>query len=262
MNNQPIGILDSGIGGLSIWKEITLKLPDESTIYLADSANCPYGDRVEGDIYNLSQRLVRFLLERQVKLVVIACNTITVSCLDKLRLDFPQIPIIGTVPVVKTASEKTKNKKIGILSTLRTSKSAYQKRLIETFAPECEVVNVGTDKLVPHIENSTEDGNLNKILKEELQSFLNKNVDVIALGCSHFPLIKGKIQEILGPDILLLDSGAAIARQVERVLMNNNALSGEKNTDHAFYTTGNLEQFKSMIKRIAGAKSLIERIEL
>src|SRR5581483_2839144 len=126
MNVRPIGIIDSGIGGLSIWNAIIRELPQESTTYLADSKNCPYGGRPIQEIHELATRLVRFLLGEQIKLLVIGCNSITVTCLDQLRIEFPQIPIVGTVPVVKTAAEVSKNKKIGILSTNATAKSFYQ----------------------------------------------------------------------------------------------------------------------------------------
>ena len=136
MSSDSIGVIDSGLGGLSIWRQIVKKLPKESTIYLADSKNCPYGSNSSEEIYQLSKKLVTFLVQKKVKLIVLACNTITVSCLDKLRKEFPKTPIIGTVPVIKTASEITKNNKIGVLSTARTARSKYQKKLIKTFAGE------------------------------------------------------------------------------------------------------------------------------
>lgn len=233
MNNRSIGILDSGIGGITIWKEVAKELPKESTIYIADSKNVPYGVKTPKEIHKLARKLVHFLLKRDVKLIVIACNTITVSCLDKLRREFPQVPIVGTVPVVKTASEKTRNKKIGILSTVGTAKSAYQKKLIEKFAKDLKVLNIGTDKLVPLIEKG-EDVDL--VLPKVLKPF--KEVDVLALGCTHFPLVKNKIQKILGSNVLILDSGPAIARQVRRVLIHNDILSNSKRAKHYFYTTG------------------------
>ncbi|MDO8686886.1 MAG: glutamate racemase [Candidatus Berkelbacteria bacterium] len=251
MNNQPIGVLDSGIGGLSILKEIIKKFPHESTIYLADSLNCPYGNRSEKEIYNLSRRLVEFLVDQKVKIIIIACNTITVTCLDRLRKDFPNLPIIGTVPVIKTAVSVTKNKKIGILSTIATSKSDYQKNLINKFAGDCEVLNLGTDKLVPLVEKGDlESGELKDVLKSELWPFLKAGIDVLVLGCSHFPFLEEKMQEILGSKVLLLDSGAAIARQVERVLTANKTLSKKKSSSHIFYTTGEEKHFRLAVNKL------------
>lgn len=255
MNNQPIGILDSGVGGLSIWKEIVRELPNESTIYLADSLNCPYGEKSEKEIYGLGKRLVDFLLKNKVKLIVLACNTITVFCIDRLRINFPDIPIVGTVPAVKTAVETTRNKKIGILSTESTARSYYQKNLIEKFANNCLVVSKGASELVPYIEKGDiKSKRVKKILREALKEFLVKDVDAIALGCSHFPFLKDKIEEIMGDKVKILDSGKAIARQVKKVLTNNNALSLSDSPSYAFYTTGDARKFNRVSKRLLGRK--------
>src|SRR3990167_1647863 len=259
-SRYPIGILDSGIGGLSIWREIVKKLPQESTIYLADSLNCPYGSKSSREVYKLSKKLVEFLLKKKVKLIVIACNTITVTCLDKLRKDFPKTPIIGTVPVVKTASQRSKTGKIGIFSTNQTARSSYQKDLIRKFAGGASVLNIGTDKLVPLIEKGAaqralpgggESGfEISKILKEESRPFLDFKIDTLALGCSHFPFLKRQMQKILGKKVLILDSGGAIARQVERVLEKNNGLSVYNSPEHILLTTGDLKKFNRLSKKI------------
>jgi UDP-N-acetylmuramoylalanine--D-glutamate ligase len=247
MNNNPIGVIDSGVGGLTIWRKIIAALPMESTIYLADSKNVPYGNKTQEQIYEFAKQMLRFLIERNVKAVVLACNTITVSCLAKLREDFPQIPIIGTVPVVKTAVEKTKNKKIGILSTEYTAQSDYQRKLIGSFADGCEVINLGTNQLVPLIEKGEVQGErINKALNEELKKFKEKNVDVIALGCSHFPFLTEEIQKIMGDEVLILESGEAIARQTKRVLEKINSLALENNPYHLFYATGNSDEFSKV----------------
>lgn len=247
MNNQPIGVLDSGVGGLSIWREIVKLLPHESTVYIADSKNCPYGTKTPEEIYLLARRLVLFLTQKEAKLIVLACNTITVNCLDKLRRDFPQISIVGTVPVIKTAVELTANKKIGVLSTIVTANSQYQKELIQKFAAGCHVLNLGTDKLVPFVERGELQGEaLQKTVEEVLLPFQEAGVDTIALGCSHYPFLEPVMQQIVGQKVHILDSGAAIARQVKRVL----ELKHETNTitaSHTLYTTGDKTQFASFI---------------
>lgn len=248
--NKPIGVLDSGVGGLSVWSEIVKELPKESTVYIADSRNVPYGTKTAEEIHRLSRKLVQFLLKKDVKLIVVACNTITVTSLSKLRKEFPQIPIVGTVPVVKTAAEKTKKRKIGILSTVRTAESRYQKDLIEKFAKDLEVLNIGTDKLVPLIEKGDHVKMIQIILQQELKPFVDARIDVLALGCTHFPLIKAKIQKILGPKILILDSGPAIARQVKRVLEQNKILAANSLVRHYFYTTGDEKLYNKKAKRV------------
>lgn len=240
MHNNPIGILDSGVGGLTVWKEIQAHLPHESTVYIGDSAKCPYGSKKPDQIYELASKLVTFLVQKKVKLIVVACNTITVTCLDRLRRDFPEIPIAGTVPVIKTAAQRSKNKKIGILSTTTTAKSEYQKQLIKQFAGDCEVVNIGTDELVPLVEQqvTSDKKQVDRVLRRVLEPFQKAEIDVFALGCTHFPFVKSSIQEILGSEVLILDSGAAIARQVERVLIANEALTKKKTPEYRFFTTG------------------------
>ncbi len=255
MNDQPIGILDSGVGGLSVWREIVKLLPNESTIYLADSLNCPYGTKKEEEIYKLAKGLISFLLEKKAKLIVVACNTITVTCLDKLRIDFPNTPIIGTVPVIKTAANVSKNKKIGVLSTERTAQSLYQKNLIDKFANGCKVVTVGTGKLVPYVETGEIDGKkVTEVVSKALKPFIENNVDAIALGCSHFPFLRNIIQKIVGEKVMVLDSSGAIARQTQRVLVANNSLSSPINPNHLFYTTGDKKQFIKVYKKLLGDK--------
>jgi glutamate racemase len=247
MHNQPIGILDSGVGGLTIWKEITVLLPHESIIYIGDSKNTPYGQFNADKTHKLAKKLVKFLLSKNSKVIVIACNTITVSCLDKLRIEFPQVPIIGTVPVIKTAAQITKNKKIGILSTTYTAKSAYQKQLIEKFANHCRVFEHGTDELVPLIEKGELGGEkINDILQKTLNKFKKEGIDTLALGCTHFPFVSADLRRILGDDVRLLDSGAAIARQVQRVLEKNNSLTHKSKSKYEFFTTGTVKNFEKV----------------
>lgn len=250
--SQPIGVFDSGVGGLSIWQEIVSLLPHESTIYVADSLHAPYGTKNEEEIYQLSKQVVSFLVQQKVKLIVIACNTASTTSLERLRQDFASIPIIGTVPVVKKAAEVTRNKRIGVLSTVATAKSEYQKRLIDTFAADCEVLNVGTDELVPFVEQGELTGaRLEATLVGVLASFIKKKVDVIALGCTHFPFLRNSIQQLVGPHVTVLDSGAAVVRQVKRVLESNKKQeTGDMDNTYLFYTTGNKEMFEKRLHQL------------
>lgn len=248
MKNNPIGVLDSGIGGLTVLQEIVRELPEESFIYIGDSKNTPYGSKSSDEIYKLARQLVAFLLTKQVKLIIIACNVITVNCLDKFRKDYPEIPFIGTVPVVKTAAAVSQSKRIGILSTTGTAQSPYQKKLIATFASNCTVSNYGTDALVPFIEQGRlSDEELATVLRQVLTPFQTEKIDTLALGCTHFPFLKKQIQEILGDDVRLLDSGGAVARQVKRVLQQNNVLAEKNIPKGIIYTTGNIEVAKKLL---------------
>jgi glutamate racemase len=253
MNSKPIGIIDSGVGGLSIWREIVTVLPSESVVYVADSANCPYGNKTPEQIYALTTRLIDRLLFQDVKLIVIACNSATVSCIDRIRLHYKNVPIVGIVPVVKLAATVSKNKKIGVLSTTVTAKSMYQKQLIADWGNGCVVVNAGTDLLVPFIEQGkVESSKLYSILEAELQQFKDAGVDTLALGCSHYPFLEKQMQEILGSGVKLLHSGGAISRQIQRILKNNNIRSSEKLPTYMFYTSGDPEQFVAVSQKLVG----------
>ncbi len=246
-----IGIFDSGVGGLSVLEEIKNLLPQESIIYVGDWAHAPYGNKTDEQIYALSKGIISFLRTKQVKLIVIACNTASTTSLERLRRDFPDIPLVGTVPVVKTAARVTHNKKIGILSTVGTAKSKYQQRLIEQFAKGSEVITVGTDELVPFVERGELNGAvLEATLVGVLAPLIRKNVDVIALGCTHFPFLRDSIQRVLGSDVQILDSGAAIGRQVKRILETRNELRTEEHPHYTFYTTGDKDVFEKRIHQL------------
>lgn len=248
MDTRPIGILDSGVGGLTVWKEIISLLPNESTVYIGDSKHAPYGDRTPEEIYQLASKLIRFLQKKHVKLIVIACNVITTTCIDRLRSEFKDIPLIGTVPVVKKAAQVTKKKRIGILSTNGTASSHYQKHLIDQFASNVFVINRGTNKLVPLVEKGEFTGEkVQAALKRDLEPFMKEHVDVIALGCTHFPFLRSQMQDILGKRVLLLDSGGAVARQVERILTKNKHLTSKKKAVHQTFTTGKKEILEAIL---------------
>lgn len=242
-----IGILDSGVGGLTVWKEINCLLPKESTLYLGDSQNCPYGTKTEEEIWRLTTALVEQALAKDVRLLVIACNTISVTVLERLRAAYPDTRFIGTIPAIKAAVAASTRKRIGVLSTPRTAESAYQKTLLETFASECLVINEGTNALVPLVERGALAApEVDDVLKTVLRPFIEGDVDVLVLGCTHFPFLKSAIQNILGPDVLILDSGEAIARQVKRVLEEDPSYADPSGV-HQFFTSGDTAQLHSLL---------------
>jgi glutamate racemase len=259
MNNNLIGIIDSGVGGLSIASVLIKNLPNESFIYVGDSENCPYGQKSPDQIYKLTKKMVDFILIQDIKLLVIACNTITVTLIDKLRKNYSNLPIIGIVPVIKTAAQYSNNKKIGIFSTKVTAESVYQKELIEKFHNDCSVLNLGSSELVPAIEKLDFEA-IDKVLKKDLEPVRAAGIDVLALGCSHFPLIKDKIQKLL-PNILILDSANAVSRQVQRILEHNNLLSNLQNPSYNFYTTGDLNAMDYFTNKLKN-KAKVNKIAL
>lgn len=233
-NNSPIAVFDSGVGGLSVYKAIKKLLPNEKIIYLADGAHFPYGNKKPADVRRLTLRALRFLTnpsstssflptancQLQTKLVIVSCNTATVSGIDFYRKQIPHIPIIGVVPVVKTAAERTTNGRIAIISTVATARSAYQKKLIAKFCPNFHVfnlssfpnfpnfpnspdfshsllLNIGCPNLVTHVERGVTEGpELEKELRQILAPVIAAKCDVLALGCTHYPFLKQTIQKI------------------------------------------------------------------
>lgn len=243
MNNRPIGIFDSGVGGLTVLSEIEKLLPLENFTFLADQANVPYGAKTKDELARLTERIVSFLIKREAKIVVAACNTASVYALPYLRSKF-DIPIIGVVPVIKTISKISKSRKVITFSTPATAKSPYLKKLIDEFAPDLEVYTLGGNGLEELIEEGNlENPQIDEIIKTTLLPYIEKGADVIGLACTHYPFLKDKISKIVGDSIQILDSGGAVARRVKQVLENENILSSKK-ADDFYYTTGDSKRFK------------------
>ena len=262
MNNKPIGIYDSGVGGLSVLREIKKTLPLESFIYVADQKYVPYGGKTKAELHKLSSNIVKFLISQKVKIVVIACNTSTVYSISFLRKKF-SLPIIGTVPVIKTLAKLTKTKKTAVFSTPATAKSPYLTGLINKFAKGIKVYRIGGTGL----EELVEEGNIkskkiNKILKIFLSPLKLKKVDVIALSCTHYPFLRDQIEAIIGDSVQIVDSGGAVARRTREILTNNKILANKKSKDY-YYTTGDKKRFKRALNSLLGEeKRLVKHINL
>lgn len=246
-----IGIYDSGVGGLSIYKSLRRELPRENFVYVADKKYFPYGDKSTTLIRERADAMCGWLEDRGVKLIVVACNTATVSALDYMRKRHPGTPIVGTVPTIKKAAQFTKNGSIGVVCTPKTARSRYQKNLIAEFAADKTVYVRALPKLVEEIEKgNTSSDHIISIINTPLAYLKNKKIDVLALGCSHFPLVVPHIQKSIGREVLILDSGDAIARQVARVLKNNKTLTKSKKIGGIkFFTTTDREMFDIIISR-------------
>jgi glutamate racemase len=236
--NTPIGIIDSGFGGLSIYQTLITHLPHESTVYIGDHAYLPYSEKSQDVIQARIRSLIEFLISKHVKLIVIACNSATVAGIDVYRSWFPDIPIVGVVPVIKFAAEVTQKKNFAVLSTVFTAQSVYQKNLIQTYALSCQVHNLGSHTLVHFVEEGQLRG---KKIEKELQKILTKQVldeiDVLALGCTHYPFLIEAIRAIVGArHIQIVDSAGAVVRHIERILTYNKLLASGEPT-HIFFST-------------------------
>lgn len=261
MNNNPIGIFDSGVGGLSIAGQIKKEFPHENIIYVADQAYMPYGAKTPDEIQERARKIVSFLIEHRVKAVIVACNTATIMAIDALRRNF-ELPIIGTVPVVRTIAENTTTNKIAIFATPLTSKSTYLQELIEKFAKDKTVFMIGESHLEDLIEKGeTDSDEIRRILEEQLTPLIAENVDAIALGCTHYPFIKDAIRSVVGKKIGVFDSGGAIARRLGVVLEHENLLGEEKRKD-LYYTTGDREEFRDVSAKLLGRILEVDHIDI
>ena len=248
VNKNPIGLFDSGIGGTSIWKEIHQLLPNEDTIYLADSKNAPYGQKSKEEIIELSLKNTEFLLNQNCKLIVVACNTATTNAIKELRAKY-NVPFIGIEPAIKPAALHSKTQKIGILATKGTLNSELFYKNVEQFQ-EIQIIEQIGFGLVELIEGGKIDSDeLQELLLKYLNPMVQSNIDYLVLGCSHYPYLIPQIKKIIPKKITIIDSGEAVARQTKKVLeevvgMNENTHLSK----NLFYTNTNPEVLKEILE--------------
>ncbi|MBG7612547.1 glutamate racemase [Polaribacter sp. BAL334] len=222
--NFPIGIFDSGVGGTSIWKEIVTLLPNENTIYLADSKNAPYGEKSKDEIIELSIKNTKFLLNQNCKIIVVACNTATTNAIKTLRQKY-DIPFIGIEPAIKPAALSTKTNVVGILATKGTLNSELFESTSSLFKEKITIIETIGKGLVDLIENGEINSpEMSKLLATYLQPMLEQNVDCLVLGCTHYPYLIPQIRKIVGNKMQIIDSGLAVAKQTKAILEKNNLL--------------------------------------
>lgn len=230
-------IFDSGVGGLSILEHVKAKLPDAQIDYLADHAAYPYGEKKEAWLINRCQSLISTMEKnQQYQAIIIACNTASTLVLPSLRSN-TETPIIGVVPAIKTASELSRNKRIGLLATPGTVSRQYMNNLISEFAPDCQTTRVGSTDMVYLAEEKLHGQTINiASLKNITQPFADKQCDFVVLGCTHFPLLKTELKQ-LHPQINWIDSGEAIANRVTYVLNQTKQPENTKTIKQRFFST-------------------------
>ncbi len=215
----PIGIFDSGIGGISVLRAVREQMPEEDVIYFGDQGHIPYGPRPMTQIQNFSEAITRFLLERNAKIIVVACNAASAAALKYLREKFPDTQFVGMEPAVKPAAEHTQTGKVGVLATPATFQGALYASVVERFANGVELFQNTCNGLVQEIERGNLKGEATrKILKDALQPMLEENIDTVVLGCTHYPFVIPLIQEIVGEFVRVIDPAPAVARQARRLL--------------------------------------------
>ena len=246
---------------MSILEEIRVLLPQETSIFVADQAFVPYGGKSKEQLVDRVGRIMDFFKEKKVKAVVAACNTATVYTIDEMRQRY-SFPIIGTVPVVKTIASITKTGKTAVFSTPATAKSEYLKELIRKFAPDVEVECIGGSNLEELVEEGEIDSQQTiQILKSHLIPLVEHGVDAIALGCTHYPFLRSKVEEIVGPGVKVVDSGGAVARRTKFILEHNEILATEKKDD-LYYTTGDSKKFERVASKLLAREIKAEYISL
>lgn len=256
---SPIGIFDSGVGGLSVWKEIRKHLPNESTIYLADSKNAPYGGKSKEKIIEFGIKNTELLLALGCKIIVVACNTATTNSIDILRKKYT-IPFIGIEPATKPAALTSKTGKIGILATHGTLKSNLFLATSNQFRSHVEIIETEGKNLVKLIEA----GKINEtknLLQQYLLPMVEEDIDHLVLGCTHYPFLTPIIKKIIPDTIKIIDSGEAVAKQTKRVLEKKEiSTSNNFNGKDLFYTNGNLTIFQSFLNQMKITTSIAQQL--
>ncbi len=253
IDNRPIGIFDSGIGGTSIWAAIHHLLPNEKTIYLADSKNAPYGQRSKAEIIELSKKNTEFLLKMDCKLIVVACNTATTNAIQELRAKY-KVPFIGIEPAIKPAATNSKTQTIGILATQGTLNSELFHKATELYHNTKIIEQVGHG-LVPLIENGEINSpKMTQLLQSYLRPMVEANIDYLVLGCSHYPYLIPQIKKILPENIHIIDSGEAVAKQTQKVLQEKIGFTSKEKNEAIFYTNSN----PKVLSEIVGNKYQVE----
>jgi glutamate racemase len=251
-NQEAIGFIDSGVGGLTVVKEALKQLPNEQIIYLGDTARCPYGPRPAEQVIEYTWEMTRFLLEKNIKMLVIACNTATAVALEEIKAALP-IPVVGVIlPGARAAVKATKSGKIGVIGTAGTIKSGTYEKALKDKVPTAEVTSLACPKFVSVVEsNQYQSSVAKKIVSETLQPLLLKKLDTLILGCTHYPLLRPVIQNVMGSHVTLIDSGAETVSEVSMLLdyFNIAHTPNPPVRKHAFYTTGSPIMFQQIASK-------------
>ncbi len=252
--SSPIGILDSGVGGLSILRALRRELPAESLIYVADQAHLPYGPRPLAEIRTFVQHITTFLLAHNAKLIVVACNAASAAGLHDLRAMFPDVPFVGMEPAVKPAAAATHSGVIGVLTTAATANGTLYASVRERFAANVQVETVICPELVEAVEaNATSPAALQPLFERVLAPALARGIDQLVLACTHFPFAVEALQAFVGPQVAIIDPSPAVARQARRVLADRQLLATEASQPTLrYYTTGDARRFSTLASNLLG----------
>ena len=268
---RPIGIFDSGIGGLTVLRAIHQLMPDEPLLYLADQAHVPYGPRPLKEVRHFSEAITRYLLQQGALMIVVACNTASAAALKYLRSIFPEVSFVGMEPAVKPAAEHTRSGVVGVLATPATFQGELYSSVVERFGQGVKLLQHTCPGLVTQIEGGALDSSeTRRILEEALLPMLEQGIDTVVLGCTHYPFVIPLIQQIAGPDVRVIDPAPAVARQVQRLLVAASLLDLDIKIEsdepgksrHLLHlaTTGDAARLEDMLPDLLGKKTPVESL--
>jgi glutamate racemase len=255
-NHRVIGIFDSGVGGLSTWRELVHQLPNVTTLYLADQAHVPYGSRPPDELGKFAVGITRFLLGHGAQIIVIASNTTSAASLYYLRDHFPDVPFIGTEPALKPAIEQTQSGVVGVMATPTTFHGRPFTYLVERYASNVRVLTQVCPGLVEAVETDASDSSeVEALLRKYLTPLIEAGVDQLVLGCTHYSFLRSTIEQLVGVRVAVIDPAPAVARQAVRVLteqkLDATSIADPKSyRRHIFYTTGDVAKFTNSIERL------------
>jgi glutamate racemase len=262
-SNNPIGVFDSGVGGLSVLRAIREQMPEESVIYFGDQGHVPYGPRPLQQVRDFSEGITRYLLSKGAKIIVVACNAASAAALTYLRQTFPDVSFVGMEPAVKPAAEHTETGVVGVLATPATFQGALYASVVERFANGVELLQDPCVGLVQQIEKGDLNGtSTRKILEDALHPMLEKNIDTVVLACTHYPFVIPLIQEIVGGKVRVIDPAPAVARQAKR-LLEAQGLKREINRqgEIQFFTSGDASLVQSLLPKLLGEAGKVETLQ-
>lgn len=245
---RPIGVIDSGLGGLTVAKEILRQLPKEEIVYIGDTARCPYGPRLKEEVREYTWQMIERLIEEKIKMLVIACNTATAVVLEEVREKLP-IPVIGVIhPGAIAALKMTKQDHVAVIGTAGTIESKAYEKALKGINNSIEIDSLACPKFVPLVERGLFDGKeVEETVQETLKPLISRDFDTLILGCTHYPLLRDVIQQVIGEEKILISSGDETAREVSALLYHQNLLYTEpRKPHHRFYTTGDAKTFKTI----------------
>lgn len=257
---QPIGVFDSGVGGLSVLREIRAQLPHEDALYIADQSFAPYGSRTLEEVRSRSIEVSRQLLQMGAKLIVVACNSASAAALHELRAEFPDVPFVGMEPALKPAAEHTDRGVIGVLATSATFQGKLYASVLDRHASDVQVHQVAGERLATLVEEGRFE-EAKSDLESLLRPMLTAGIDTLVLGCTHYPFLDRQLRDVVGPDVRLVDPAPAIARQTGRML-DELDLRNDAGGDVGFFTTSDPDRFGAQLRMLIDIDAVPQHIDI